>query len=291
MTDQENNLPQHKDDFGRVYDLDDPSPYFTALRPADYRMPAVLAAALKSIFGMTVKAREADDSLKLLDLGCGYGVVGALLRHDVSMSDLYAHFGARSWEPADARNYWASDAGYFSKRRDEQMKFDIGGTDIAGVALEYAAALGFIDEVFHENLLEHPPSPAFAGFIRGLDVVVESGSLGGVLQVAFARILDADEENRPWFIYCPRPDVDWRSIADLWRERGYRAENLSTVPTRYRKPLGNFERYDMLRITRSMGKPDEAVMRDDYLLVNLTLARHVHDAEALPVEQLQDQYD
>ena len=109
--------------------------------------------------------------------------------------------------------------------------------------------------------------------------------------MAFARILDADEENRPWFIYCPRPDVDWRSIADLWRERGYRAENLSTVPTRYRKPLGDFERQDMLRITRSMDKPDQAVMRDDYLLVNLTLARHVQDVEALPVEQLQDQYD
>ena len=172
MTDQENNLPQHKDDFGRVYDLDDPSPYFTALRPADYRMPAVLAAALKSIFGKTVKAREADDSLKLLDLGCGYGVVGALLRHDVSMSDLYAHFGARSWEPADGRSYWASDAGYFAKRCDTQRRYEIGGIDIAGVALEYAEALGFIDEAFHENLLDHRPSPAFEGFIQGLDVVV-----------------------------------------------------------------------------------------------------------------------
>ncbi len=291
VTDEEDILPKHKDDFGRVYDLEDPSPYFTALRPADYCIPGVLAATLKAIHGTVVRAREAGDTLKLLDFACGYGVIGALLRHDVSMHDLYAHFGARTWRPADARSYWASDAAYFSARRHEPVRFEIGGTDIAGVALEYAAALGFLDELFPENLIDETPSESFQRFIRGLDLVVESGSLAVLLPVAFARILDASLENRPWFIYCPRPDVDWRSMDELWRERDYRAENLSTTPVRYRKPLDDFERAEMLSITRSFGKPDEAVMRDDYLLVNLTLARHVCDVSSLPIEQLQAHHE
>ena len=49
MTVPTDNLPRHKDDFDRVYDLEDPSPYFTSLRPSDYRMPAVLASALTAI--------------------------------------------------------------------------------------------------------------------------------------------------------------------------------------------------------------------------------------------------
>ena len=49
MTVPTDNLPRHKDDFDRVYDLEDPSPYFTSLRPSDYRMPAVLAGALTAI--------------------------------------------------------------------------------------------------------------------------------------------------------------------------------------------------------------------------------------------------
>ena len=287
MTNPQDSLPRHKNDFGRVYDLEDPSPYFTALGPADYRMPGVLATTLQSMHGSIVKTRAADDTLKLLDFGCGYGVVGALLRHDLSVRDLYTHFGARTWVAGDARVYWESDSVYFSQTRDEPVSFEIGGTDIAGVALEYAHALGFIDQVFHENLLEHPPSPTFKSFIRGVDVVVESGTLGVLLPVAFAEILDAGGKNRPWFIYCPRPDVDWSSMDDLWPRRGYQSESLCPIPVRYRKPLDDFEREDMLRITRSFGKPDETVMRDDYLLVDLTLARPVGDVEALPIEQLQ----
>ena len=30
----------HKDDFDRVYNLEEPSPYYTGLRPSDYCMPA-----------------------------------------------------------------------------------------------------------------------------------------------------------------------------------------------------------------------------------------------------------
>ena len=49
MSNPSNSLPRHKDDFDRVYNVEDPSPYFTALRPSDYRMPAVVAGALKDI--------------------------------------------------------------------------------------------------------------------------------------------------------------------------------------------------------------------------------------------------
>ena len=41
MTDSISSLPRHKDDFGRVCDLEDPSPCFTALRPSDDRTPVV----------------------------------------------------------------------------------------------------------------------------------------------------------------------------------------------------------------------------------------------------------
>ena len=33
MAEPIDSLPRHKDDFGRVYDLEDPSPCFTALGP------------------------------------------------------------------------------------------------------------------------------------------------------------------------------------------------------------------------------------------------------------------
>ena len=292
MTDPTDSLPKHKDDFDRVYDLEDPSRYFTALRPSAYRMPEVLARALKAIHRPVCAARGTGDALRVLDFACGYGAIGALLRHDVSMAEIYARYGERHWRSVDARDYWEADAAFFAARREASVTVEIGGADIAGVALEYAAALGFVDLTFHENLVESAPSGALTRFLNGVDLVVESGSLGDLLPVAFGRILDAcGGTRRPWFLYCPRPDIDWGRLNALWAGRGYRTESLGNEPVRYRKALAEQERADMLRITRTLGIADEAAMRDGYLLVDMTLARPEVDAGNPPIGRLLASYD
>ena len=292
MTGSTDSLPQHKDDFDRVYDLEDPSRYFTALRPSGYRMPEVLAGVLRAIHHSVRAARGAGDTLRVLDFACGYGAVGALLRHDISMAAVYARYGARHWRPVDARRYWEADATFFAARREASASVEMGGVDIAGVALEYAAALGFVDRTFHENLAENAPSGALMRFLDDVDLIVESGSLGDLLPVAFERILDACvDARRPWFLYCPRPDVDWGPLNALWVERGYRWESLGTEPVRYRKALAEEERADMLRATWELGIRDEDVMRDGYLLVDMTLARPEADAGKPPIARLRGSYD
>ena len=292
MTDSTGNLPKHKDDFDRVYDLEDPSRYFTALRPSDYRMPEVLARALKAIHHPVCEARGAGDALRVLDFACGYGTIGALLRHDISMAEVYDRYAERQWRPVDARWYWTADSTFFAARREVSAGFEIGGADIAGVALEYAAALGFLDRIFHEDLVEDAPSGELKRFLDGVDLVVESGSLGDLLPAAFGRILDVcTGVGRPWFLYCPRPDVDWAPLNALWVEQGYRTESLGSEPVRYRKALTAREQADMLRVTRALGRPDHAVMRNGYLLVDMTLARPEADAGNPPIERMRGSYD
>ena len=129
-------LPRHKDDFGRVYDLEDPSPYFNALAPSGYRMPEVLARALKAIHGAVCAARDAPGTLRVLVFACGYGAVGALVCHDVSMAELYARYAKRSWQPDEGRRYWAGDARFFAARREKPGRFEFGGLDIDWTPLD-----------------------------------------------------------------------------------------------------------------------------------------------------------
>ena len=291
MSDPTDSYTQHAAHFVRVYGLDDPSPYFNAIGPADYRMPATLAGALKAIHAPLSTARGAGDTLRVLDFACGYGAIGALLRHDLSVAALYARYGARQWQPADARRYWADDIAFFAGLRAETAAFEIGGIDIAGNALAYASALGFVDKAFPENLVDDVPSDGLARFLRGVRLVVESGALGVLLPDAFARVLDcAGSGSPPWFLYCPRPDVNWSALERLWVERGYRTESFLGTPVRYRKPLEAQERADMLRRARGLGKPDAAIMRDGYLLVDMTLARPEADAGNPPIAQLRGQH-
>ena len=287
MNEPSDSYTRHAAHFERVYDLHDPSPYFATLRRADYRMPVALAGALKAIHRPLSAARGTGETLRVLDFACGYGAIGALLRHDVSISALYAHYAARQWQPADRRRYWADDIAFFAARRAETAAFEIGGIDIAGNALAYAAALGFVDRAYPENLVEDAPSAGLARYLQGAHLVVESGALGVLLPAAFARVLDcAGGERPPWFLYSPRPDVNWSALHELWAERGYRTESFLGAPVRYRKPLEAQEGADMRRRSRAFGKPDEAIMRDGYFLVDMTLARPEADIDNPPLAQL-----
>lgn len=289
MNEPSDSYTQHRAQFVRVYDLDDPSPYFAALRPADYRMPQALAGALEAIHGPLCAARRAGDTLRVLDFACGYGAIGALLRHDLSMAALYARYRERQWQPADARRYWADDIAFFAARRAETAAFEIGGIDIAGNAVAYAAALGFIDRAFPENLVDDAPSEGLARFLRSVHLVVESGALGVLLPAAFGRVLDcAGDESPPWFLYCPRPDVNWSALESLWAERRYRMESFLGAPVRYRTPLDAQERADMRRRARGFGKPDEAIMQDGYFLVDMTLARPEADVGNPPIARFRE---
>ena len=291
MSEPPDSYTRHAAHFERVYDLDDPSPYFATLKRADYRMPVALVGALKAIHGPLTAARGAEETLRVLDFACGYGAIGAVLRHDVSMAALYAHYGARQWQPTDARRYWQDDIAFFSARRVETAAFDIGGIDIAGNALAYAAALGFVDRAYPENLVDDAPSGELARFLQGVHLVVESGALGVLLPDAFARVLDCAGGGRPpWFLYSPRPDVNWTALHALWAERGYRTESFLPAPVPYRKPLEAQEGANMLRRSRSFGKPDEAIMQGGYFLVDMTLARPEADTDNPPIARLREQY-
>ena len=46
----------------------------------------------------------------------------------------------------------------------------------------------------------------------------------------------------------------------------------------------------MLRATRALGKPDGSVMRDGYLLVDMTLARPDGDTGNPPIERIRGSY-
>ena len=68
------------------------------------------------------------------------------------------------------------------------------------------------------------------------------------------------------------------------------AESFLGAPVRYRKPLEAQEQAVMLRRARGLGKPDESIMRDGYILVDMTLARPEADVGNPPIAQLRAQY-
>ncbi len=276
--------PRHKDDFGRVYDLEDPRPYFRALQGSDYRMPGALCRFLRRIRPRITAARG-KKTLRILDFAGGYGTNGALLKHRLSMRELYARFERGTWLPVDGRANWNGDRRFFEARRRSRAGFEVCGLDIATTALEYALCTGLNDRVFSEDLSAGPPSATLRAYAATVDIVVESGSLGAVLSAVFPRLARAGARDAPpWFLYCPRPDVDWRPLDSAWEALDYAPERCNRDPVRYRKPFSADEAAEMARLARALGAPSP--LHDGYLVVDLVLARPKRDAQAYPVSEL-----
>ena len=260
--------PQHKNEFDSIYNLTDPAPYFQALEPADYRMPWVLATWLKR--SHTILAESlGDETLRLVDFACGYGTNGALLRHEMSMQALYSYFSARSWQVTEEKKYWREDRIHFSALPGAQSRFQITGIDVAQNALDYAQYLGFIDQQFSDDLIGGLPGQVLSESLAETHIVVESGAISPRLTSVCEHILSCA---RPWFIHCPRPDVDWRALQDFWRDVGYETFALNEEPIRYRKALSEAERVEIHQLASALGVPEQRQFRDDYLCVDLKLA-------------------
>lgn len=266
--------PSHKDDFKAVYNLDDPRPYYRALGRAHYRMPEVLCTFLRRAAAPLAAARR-KAHLRMVDFACGYGTNGALLRHTLGLDDVYAYFerdtaGGGTGTAESLRR----DRRFFSRHREhEGATLEIGGIDIAPAALRYALEMGFVDAVFAEDLAREPPTRALAGFLRDVDIVIETGSIGPLLHRVFPALCAAARKRPPWFIYCPRPDVDWRPLERGWRALDYVVDALSPAPVRYRQVFSAAERADVLRLAARFDVAPSRALDGPYILTDLVMAR------------------
>jgi hypothetical protein len=273
--------PTHKDDFSAVYDLPNPRLYYRGLEPTNYRMPGVVASFVLRITDSISRLRDIAGPAKVLDFACGYGAVGALMRHQLTMADLYDYYGRTADDGAPSIE---NDQHFFAASRRPNDSMNLCGIDIAGTAVEYAKSMGFIDEGYCENLATSSPSDALRDSLAGVDLVIESGSLAVVLPQVFAQI--ATQGRSPWILYCPRPDNDWAELEKTWRSVGYEAQSCSVNPVAYRRPLGSVEHEEILQLARSHGRPAEQSIDGGFIRVPLMLARPIDESRTHPASVL-----
>ena len=277
------NLPEIETytDFEHIYNLEDPRPYFRALRPVDYRMPGVTCDYLLR-HQATLRRHFGKEKLRVLDLACGFGTNGALLKHDLSLAELYEFYERDAKEPI-----LEADPAFFAARRAQPSTFEVGGIDIAENALDYGKACGFMDEIFAENLIGSMPSEGLSDFLAETDIIFEVGALLDILLPVIKVLLDASGANaRPWLLLGPRRDVEDEPLWAMARAQGYRVETVNRAPIRYRRLLGEKERKVILEKLTDMGRDPATGISGDFFVLDLVLARPEEDARALPLSSL-----
>ncbi len=197
-----------------TYDAATPDASFAALSRLGYAAPDHMVAAAERL------APRLGPSPTILDLACGYGTFGAVLRHYGSAAALFAATAAGSPLPP--------------RRQSPLGAAPIVGLDIAAPAVRFAASAGFIDEGLTEDLAAGPPSPEAAARLGEADLVVEVGAEWTALGRLLPHLLPA-LRRRPPLLLGPRGDAPTGPVFAALAAGGYEGQRLTTEPLRFRR--------------------------------------------------------
>lgn len=212
--------PTRKADFGAIYDQPDPRAYFLTLEPFDYAIPQHGA----DLFTRLLHARRpgSSEQLRVLDVCCSYGIVATLLKTDLDLAAVYAHYRraeARSLTPEELVEL---DRRLLRERRRAGAPAVVG-LDVAPNAVAYAVATGALDAGFTENLEDDAPSAALTEIMAGVDLITATGGVGYVTEKTFGKLVAAAPDSVWVAAFCLR-SYDYTPIADALGRHGLRTE-------------------------------------------------------------------
>ena len=273
-----------KADMYHIYDQPDPRAYFRELKKLGYAIPS----GAKPIFQKLIshRRRRQDDKVHILDLGCSYGVNAALLKHDLSIGDLYEHWGQEKPEDATPQEVVERDRRFFADL-EEPQDIVVVGLDMAENAVAFAEEVGLLDEGFAVNLETEPLSAAAEEELTQIDLVTSTGCIGYVTEKSFDRLLPTITRDRePWIANFVLRMFPFGAIEETLSDWGYVTEKLDGKIFIQREFASSEEREQVLDQMREKGVDPSGQETDGHLLAEFFLSRPAKDAADVSIERL-----
>ena len=277
-------INEAKANLNHIYDQADPRAYFRELHKLDYGIPGVA----KPIFQKLIShlQRRGDDTVRILDLGCSYGVNAALLKHDLSMEDLYEHWGQKRLADTASEDIIAHDESFFAEF-DGPDGIEVIGLDQAQNAISFAEEVGLLDAGLAEDLETGPLSARGKEELATVDLVTSTGCVGYVTEKSFARLLPTLTQGRPpWIANFVLRLFPFDAIEATLNDWGYVTEKLEGQTFVQRRFASADEQEQVLEQLGDQGIDPTDKEAGGHLVAEFYLSRPAKDVANLPVARL-----
>ncbi|WP_406404236.1 hypothetical protein OH805_33235 [Streptomyces sp. NBC_00879] len=180
-----------KSRFDDIYNRPDPRAYFRRLAPLQYEIPQQAQDAFRRARADRAAAGDTGP-VTVLDLCCSYGINAALLNHDLTLAELYAHYTGPETQSLTTAELIDLDKEFYASRRRDDATVAIG-LDAADQAVRYALAVGLLDEGYAENLEQQAPGEQLRRAVARTGLITVTGGIGYITRRTFEALLECAE--------------------------------------------------------------------------------------------------
>ncbi|BAQ18700.1 class I SAM-dependent methyltransferase [Methyloceanibacter caenitepidi] len=267
-----------------IYDHADPRAYFRELKSVGYQIPGAAKPVLQKL--IELRQRKTGDTVHILDIGCSYGINAALLKHDLSIQDLYDRWAELGHAGATAEEIIEKDADFFAQL-DQVEDIEVIGLDVAENAVAYGEQAGLLDRGLAMDLETKPLPQDVWPDLAPVDLVTSTGCVGYVTEKSFEELLPAVTKGaRPWFANFVLRMFPFDAIAETLGKAGFVTEKLSQRLFVQRKFASRDEQEKVLEHLTEQGIDPSGKETQGYLLAELYLTRPRDEAAEVPIQRL-----
>jgi len=277
-------INEAKANMDHIYNEPDPRAYFRELKKLNYSIPDTALPIFRKIIEQV--RQKKGDTVHVLDLGCSYGVNAALLKHGLSMEELYTHWGQTDFAVAAAEEIAARDKKYFSNL-DNPQNIEVIGLDLAENAISFGEEVGLLDDGLAVNLETGSLSVQAGEILSSTDLVTSTGCIGYVTEKTFNNILPAIMAGRtPWVANFVLRMFPFGAIEETLGNCGYVTEKLEGQTFLQRSFASSEEQEQALDQLREQGIDPTREETDGNLVAEFYLSRPKADVDKMSLETL-----
>lgn len=291
MTDTTHTLPRAfsdinrtKADFSAIYVQPDPRAYFHVLGGLDYIIPHLAQPVFAQLVEARLRAKAAP--ITVLDLGCSYGVNGALLKYGFSFDMLrerYAASGVQGLSPLDMLRLDRHFSAAWPARRNVRVI----GLDASRPAITYAESCGYIDEGIVADLESDDLDDRTAAKLADVDLIISTGCVGYITVKTFNKLaVCTGGSDAPWAVSFVLRMFDYKRIAQSLLLQGLITEKFEGATFIQRRFRDSAEMNATLRTLETQGIDPRQKESDGLFHAELFVSRPAVETQACPINRM-----
>jgi hypothetical protein len=266
-----------KSNFDSLYTQDDPREYFKYLGQLDYIIPHLA----QPVFDQLIRARAETqpEPVTVLDLGCSYGVNGALMKYRMDYEALRQRYTAPDLQTLSSRELLELDRSFYSAwPRNE---------NISDNAVRYAKAVGTIEFAIAADLENRDPTPAESEVLANVDLIVSTGCVGYVSSTTFQRLARVARQGRSaWVASFVLRMFPYNDIEQTLAAQGLVTEKFEGATFVQRRVSVRQEMEAAVRAVEARGIDTRGHEADGLFHAELFVSRTPEETARCPVQRL-----